>query len=425
MPRACLSALADKARHSSLNAAPLSPDAVTNGPSTPQPASREDALSERLRVLRNSPGPQSKPSPSALTALPTTGSPSDAEGRLSSVQGDSGGGPVTPSRKLYEIPSSNASGGSNSAPTQYDDWLPPVDEQALDDLLEDLGFDAGGGGIEDEAGYHEDGGGAAGRELWTAADPKDEAQRIQELLDNFQAVTIKDSAASAAGREQGEDSDDSDGEQMGREVSKVLEQVQDEVELHRTTAAEASTTSIGAPASTSGSPGSPPNSGSARIDSRGGQSAGGRSAHDELSLPTVPSQLVDPVDETAIDGDEDVASEIKKSLDFENDITVRMAALRGLGSGINTDSFGLPSAPTFQPDERSPKPNAGKKEKGAGYTDEDQKTWCIVCLEDATVRCTGCDDDVYCSRCWRDMHVGPAAGYDERGHKGVKFEKGV
>ncbi|KAJ2992984.1 hypothetical protein NUW58_g1984 [Xylaria curta] len=51
-------------------------------------------------------------------------------------------------------------------------------------------------------------------------------------------------------------------------------------------------------------------------------------------------------------------------------------------------------------------------------SDEDQRTWCVVCLEDGTVHCLGCDagDDVYCARCWKEMHVGPRAGYDERGH---------
>ncbi len=132
-----------------------------------------------------------------------------------------------------------------------------------------------------------------------------------------------------------------------------------------------------------------------------------------FALPAVPSTLVDPASEGA-DAEQDRAA-----LDFENDITVRMAALKGLGSGVNTDSFGMPSAPTFQPEDQ---PVRGTIKK-PGYTDEDQKTWCIVCLEDATIRCIGCDDDVYCARCWREMHRGPSAGYDERGHEWVKFER--
>jgi hypothetical protein len=130
-----------------------------------------------------------------------------------------------------------------------------------------------------------------------------------------------------------------------------------------------------------------------------------------LTLPTVPSQLVDPAPKQ---GDND---------DFESDISARMASLRGLGS---LDALGLPSAPTFRPQDHNPSASApvGKDLlRSSKYTDEDQKTWCVVCLEDATIRCVGCDDDVYCARCWKEMHVGPSAGYDERGHRWVKFER--
>jgi hypothetical protein len=133
-----------------------------------------------------------------------------------------------------------------------------------------------------------------------------------------------------------------------------------------------------------------------------------------LALPTVPSQLVDPAPQQN-DDDHD---------DFESDISARMASLRGLGS---LDALGLPSAPTFRPQDHDPSASApvGKDLlRSSKYTDEDQKTWCVVCLEDATIRCAGCDDDVYCARCWKEMHVGPSAGYDERGHRWAKFERG-
>jgi hypothetical protein len=131
-----------------------------------------------------------------------------------------------------------------------------------------------------------------------------------------------------------------------------------------------------------------------------------------LALPTVPSQLVDPAPQQD-DGNDD----------FESDISARMASLRGLGS---LDALGLPSAPTFRPQDHDPSASApvGKDLlRSSKYTDEDQKTWCVVCLEDATIRCAGCDDDVYCARCWKEMHVGPSAGYEERGHRWVKFER--
>lgn len=129
----------------------------------------------------------------------------------------------------------------------------------------------------------------------------------------------------------------------------------------------------------------------------------------DLTLPTVPSQLVDPAP-TAGPAD-----------DFEADISARMASLRGLGS---LDALGMPSAPTFRPGESSSS-GTGLLRSRSKYTDEDQKTWCVVCLEDAAIRCVGCDNDVYCARCWKEMHVGPSAGYDERGHQWVKFERTI
>ncbi|KAL7750534.1 hypothetical protein RI367_003870 [Sorochytrium milnesiophthora] len=35
--------------------------------------------------------------------------------------------------------------------------------------------------------------------------------------------------------------------------------------------------------------------------------------------------------------------------------------------------------------------------------DETDK-WCCICNEDGAYVCTGCDDDVYCRRCWKEGH---------------------
>ncbi|EQB51433.1 hypothetical protein CGLO_09031 [Colletotrichum gloeosporioides Cg-14] len=94
-----------------------------------------------------------------------------------------------------------------------------------------------------------------------------------------------------------------------------------------------------------------------------------------------------------------------------------MAALGGLGAP-SEGVMGLPSVPTFQPADRAVKRLTSK----AGFTDEDADTWCTVCLEDATLQCLGCED-VYCARCWHEMHVGPAAAFDDRTHKAVRFVK--
>jgi hypothetical protein len=123
----------------------------------------------------------------------------------------------------------------------------------------------------------------------------------------------------------------------------------------------------------------------------------------ELSLPSAPSKLPEP----------DTAEPSRKSIDFESDITARIAALKGLGA---TNELGLPSAPTFKP---ADKPVKGVMKK---FTDEIE-SWCIICNDDATVKCMGCGGDLYCANCWKEGHMGPDVGWEERKHKWTKFKK--
>lgn len=135
-----------------------------------------------------------------------------------------------------------------------------------------------------------------------------------------------------------------------------------------------------------------------------------------LSLPSVPTTKAT------------TGSNPSSSANLETDLAARMAALRlpnsktakneddddGGGGGL-----GLPSVPTANPTDKT----RNRLTSTTRYTDDDASTWCTVCLEDATLRCLGCDDDVYCTRCWGEMHVGPAAAFDDRTHKAVLFDK--
>lgn len=84
-----------------------------------------------------------------------------------------------------------------------------------------------------------------------------------------------------------------------------------------------------------------------------------------------------------------------------------------------SDPLQLPSAPTTMPGRKPKKADS----KLPTYTDAEIQTWCIICNNDATVRCIGCDGDLYCAKCWREGHVGPDVSFEERKHRWTKYEK--
>ncbi|KAL9016101.1 MAG: hypothetical protein Q9185_006537 [Variospora sp. 1 TL-2023] len=70
----------------------------------------------------------------------------------------------------------------------------------------------------------------------------------------------------------------------------------------------------------------------------------------------------------------------------------------------------LPSAPTSAT-------SAQKLTKSRQtYTDTEIDSWCIICCDDALVRCTGCAGDLYCWNCWKEGHVGEGVALEERRH---------
>ncbi|KAI9811360.1 MAG: hypothetical protein M1827_005520 [Pycnora praestabilis] len=113
----------------------------------------------------------------------------------------------------------------------------------------------------------------------------------------------------------------------------------------------------------------------------------------ELGIPAVPTKLSEPTPGSP------------------NTLSSRLAALS------------LPSAPTFLPSSKPIKVTTQKK-KSSQFTDEEIETWCCICNDDATVRCLGCDGDLYCRGCWRDGHVGKEVGWEVRGHRWVEFKRG-
>ncbi|RBR12813.1 uncharacterized protein FIESC28_08515 [Fusarium coffeatum] len=191
---------------------------------------------------------------------------------------------------------------------------------------------------------------------------------VKALLEQLADAIPKDE------EETKDDSDDSDGEKMGKDVDEVIARFRDEAEVE---AALAKTE-----------------------ESDDGEETNTKEG--DVTLPEVPSDPTD-IPSSARAGSADI-----------DDITARLAALRAPSPDLS-----LPSVPTSKP---SGKP-VNRLTTKTNYTDDDVENWCTVCLEDATLRCPGCDDDVYCTRCWYEMHRGPQAGFDERSHKAVQFTK--
>ena len=82
------------------------------------------------------------------------------------------------------------------------------------------------------------------------------------------------------------------------------------------------------------------------------------------------------------------------------------------------DKLDLPSAPTTAPT-RKVRANAKVKPP----SDQEIETWCVICCNDASVRCFGCDKDLYCWGCWREGHMGEDAGLEEKHHVWERYKK--
>ncbi|KAK4170343.1 Abscission/NoCut checkpoint regulator [Cladorrhinum sp. PSN259] len=313
-----------------------------------RPSSIEDALASRLRSLRNQPnidgGDGNGKLPSALGFNVDAQPPSPPKEE-----------PVKTSKGLNQKVVGQALSPSSGDHYQIPpDWSVPANDISVEAYLESLGGQCDWSFLNSE---EDDPSGDPSQTFEDEApDPKCEAQKLTELLQK-----LRDTDQGASTQEaHSEDDDNSDGERMTRDVEAILSQARDEISLI------------------------PPED-NVRATSEGAETVETATTNNDfpLSLPSVPSQP--PKDQI-------------------DDLAARLASLRGIGP---VDAFGLPAAPTFQPDKRpssitqTSSQSVLQKNSRNKYSDSDQSTWC-----------------------WKEMHVGVRAGYEERGHRWVKFEKG-
>ncbi|KAL2211336.1 zinc finger, FYVE domain-containing protein [Sarocladium strictum] len=258
--------------------------------------------------------------------------------------------------------------------TSNDDYDVDAAFQTDDKDLEDLLADVGG----DEPNFA------------SVAEPDD--AKVKALLEELADSIPKDSAEKNERQRyeeeqegKNDEDDDSDGEKMGKEVDDVVARYRDEIEMDKKLGLDEEKTR------------------------KEGDDEDEEAAH-QISTSDDKLPSLDDLPSVPANAASDDLPSTPSDLDT---LTSRLAALR-----TNDSESALPDVPTNAPS-KEPKRLTSR----TNYTDEDADSWCTVCLEDATVRCLGCDGDVYCQRCWREMHVGPMAGYDERGHKAVQFTR--
>ncbi|KAI1328904.1 hypothetical protein F5Y16DRAFT_137441 [Xylariaceae sp. FL0255] len=365
-----------------------------------KPPSKEDALSARLKSLRN----QDTNSGASTPSVPRVQRP-DVKETSQPLNHNEDTAAVTERnpRNTYKSPGPLEDGEDTDDPLYTDD-------QTLEELLADLRSDDS---WLDEL--------AAEEELHqkTTAMLNELGKSINKGESSRDCATSHVSGSEEAEAEGDDGSDDeSDGEAMTRETDAVIAKAMDEVEWEK-----------------ANKPASPPprSPDIAREEAHSNENTvsadqGKRQSKDDdpFNLPAVPSDLQDQPDIPP-----QPTPESQSDTDFAASIASRMAALkltpipRELPSVPTAalDSLGLPFVPTFSPADR-PVPGIAKR-TGPGLSDEDQKTWCVVCLDDGAIRCLGCEDgdNVYCARCWKEMHVGPSAGYEERGHSWENFRR--
>ena len=60
-----------------------------------------------------------------------------------------------------------------------------------------------------------------------------------------------------------------------------------------------------------------------------------------------------------------------------------------------------------------------ERSEGRGEAEPEELPWCVICNDDASVRCQDCGGDLYCGQCYQELH----RDREERGHRTLRYRQ--
>jgi hypothetical protein len=161
------------------------------------------------------------------------------------------------------------------------------------------------------------------------------------------------------------------------------------------------------------------------VEEAHGASTHGRSKSEDSELASeYIQQVLDELKATCLDGEAD-AEEQEDGQDKEREAGHVADEYTGEEKTDEAESplLDLPSVPSGRSTQATPSKDTAEMRWDSIGKDDDDSTWCVICCDDATIKCLGCDGDLYCSNCWREGHRSEDAGLEERTHKAVLYQK--